>query len=139
MPTASTNARRVVADADRPVGEQHLKAALLKRQVHMKSAIKLQSLVIIFAAAAALGGCVTPLTRTGETQTVVAPDAQHAGLPPDFSAMLLDLPSDVAVLKIEARDLPVVTLGEAGQLRPGVRVAAIGAPFGLKNSITAGS
>ncbi len=222
---------------------------------HMKSAIRLQSLAIIFAAAAALGGCVTPLTQTVETPTIVAPEAQHApfpaaavqppsptgarhsssSAPPDFSAMLvqqsaavvsvsavkifsidrvdahpgedeqaladflrrrgfallqgkpqraalrdrgcgiivshdgyiltnahvvseaswitvrlpndrefaaqlvgLDLPSDIAVLKIAARDLPVVTLGEAGQLRPGVWVAAIGAPFGLNNSITVG-
>jgi serine protease Do len=46
--------------------------------------------------------------------------------------------TDVAVLKIEAKDLPVVKLGKAGELRPGEWVLAIGSPFGFENTVTAG-
>ncbi len=46
--------------------------------------------------------------------------------------------TDVAVLKIDAKDLPVVTLGDPKQIEPGEWVAAIGAPFGFENSITVG-
>lgn len=58
----------------------------------------------------------------------------------EFTAKIvgLDKPSDVAVLKIEARDLPVVRLGDPARLRPGEWVIAIGSPFGFDNSVTAG-
>lgn len=49
-----------------------------------------------------------------------------------------DPKTDVAVLKIEARDLPVVTLGRAKDLRAGEWVLAIGSPFGFENTVTAG-
>jgi serine protease Do len=50
----------------------------------------------------------------------------------------LDKRSDVAVLKIEGKNLPVVTLGNPDKLRPGEWVIAIGSPFGFDNSVTAG-
>lgn len=50
----------------------------------------------------------------------------------------LDARTDVAVLKIDARDLPVVRFGDASKLQPGQWVIAIGAPFGFENSVTAG-
>jgi len=50
----------------------------------------------------------------------------------------LDKRSDVAVLKIEGKNLPVVTLGNPDELRPGEWVIAIGSPFGFDNSVTAG-
>ena len=50
----------------------------------------------------------------------------------------LDKRSDVAVLKIEGKDLPVVTLGDPAKLRAGEWVIAIGSPFGFDNSVTAG-
>jgi serine protease Do len=50
----------------------------------------------------------------------------------------VDLPTDVAVLKIEASDLTAVTLGDPHRLRPGQWVAAIGAPFGFEQSVVAG-
>ncbi len=50
----------------------------------------------------------------------------------------LDKRSDVAVLKIEARNLPAVTLGDPSRLRAGEWVIAIGSPFGFDNSVTAG-
>ena len=46
--------------------------------------------------------------------------------------------TDVAVLRIDAQDLPVVTLGEVGALEVGEWVLAIGSPFGFENSATVG-
>ena len=58
----------------------------------------------------------------------------------EFEARVLgaDKKSDVAVLKIEATDLPVVKIGEPSSLEVGEWVVAIGAPFGFENSVTAG-
>ncbi len=58
----------------------------------------------------------------------------------EFKARVLglDAASDVAVLKIEARNLPVVKIGNAGQARVGDWVLAIGSPFGFENSASAG-
>jgi len=49
-----------------------------------------------------------------------------------------DARTDVALLKIEATGLPIVKFGDPQTLRPGEWVAAIGSPFGLENSVTAG-
>jgi serine protease Do len=46
--------------------------------------------------------------------------------------------TDVAVLKVEARNLPVVTLGKTSELKVGEWVLAIGSPFGFENTVTAG-
>jgi serine protease Do len=46
--------------------------------------------------------------------------------------------TDVAVVKIEATNLPVVKTGDPSRLKVGEWVAAIGSPFGLENSVTAG-
>jgi serine protease Do len=58
----------------------------------------------------------------------------------EFEARVIgsDAKSDVAVLKIEARDLPVVRLGDPSRLEVGEWVVAIGSPFGFENSVTAG-
>jgi serine protease Do len=50
----------------------------------------------------------------------------------------IDTKSDVAVIKIGAKDLPTVKLGDSHNLRVGEWVLAIGAPFGFENSATAG-
>jgi len=50
----------------------------------------------------------------------------------------VDEATDVAVLKIEAKNLPTVQLGDPSKLRPGEWVVAIGSPFGFENSVTAG-
>ncbi|RZJ52011.1 MAG: PDZ domain-containing protein [Acidovorax sp.] len=49
-----------------------------------------------------------------------------------------NVPTDVAVLKIDAKDLPVVRLGSTRDLQVGEWVLAIGSPFGFENSVTAG-
>ena len=50
----------------------------------------------------------------------------------------LDKQTDVAVLKIDAKDLPTVKLGRAQEANVGEWVVAIGSPFGFENSVTAG-
>ena len=49
-----------------------------------------------------------------------------------------DVQTDVALLKIDASDLPTLTLGDSDALRVGEWVAAIGSPFGFDHSVTAG-
>jgi len=49
-----------------------------------------------------------------------------------------DKRSDIALLKIDASDLPKVTLGRSADLQPGQWVLAIGSPFGFDHSVTAG-
>jgi S1-C subfamily serine protease len=46
--------------------------------------------------------------------------------------------TDIAVIKIEATDLPTVTLGNSTDLIPGQWAIAIGNPLGLDNTVTAG-
>ena len=46
--------------------------------------------------------------------------------------------SDIAVLKIEAGNLPVLRLSNSRNLKPGQWVVAIGSPFGFDHSVTAG-
>ncbi|MES2947383.1 MAG: DegQ family serine endoprotease [Pseudomonadota bacterium] len=50
----------------------------------------------------------------------------------------LDKLSDVAVLRIEAKNLPVVKIGDPKRIRPGEWVVAVGSPFGFDNTVTAG-
>ena len=45
---------------------------------------------------------------------------------------------DVAVLKVEGKDLPVLRQGKSAALKPGQWVVAIGSPLGLDQSVTAG-
>jgi serine protease Do len=58
----------------------------------------------------------------------------------EFRAKVLgtDPATDVAVLRIDAKGLPTVTLGDPSRTRVGDWVVAIGSPFGFENSVTAG-
>jgi len=58
----------------------------------------------------------------------------------EFTAKVIgsDQQSDVALLKIAATGLPALRLGDSRQLKPGQWVVAIGSPFGLDHSVTAG-
>jgi serine protease Do len=69
-----------------------------------------------------------------ETITVTMPDRK------EYTAKLIgrDVASDLAVLKIEARNLPYVEFGDSTRARVGDWVVAIGNPFGLGGTVTAG-
>ncbi|MFO1436245.1 MAG: DegQ family serine endoprotease [Gammaproteobacteria bacterium] len=58
----------------------------------------------------------------------------------EFKAKVIgvDRKSDVAVIRIDAKDLPTLRIGDANALKVGEWVAAIGSPFGLENTVTAG-
>ena len=58
----------------------------------------------------------------------------------EFNAKVIgaDRRTDVALVKIDAKNLPVVRIGEAAKSKVGEWVAAIGSPFGLENTVTAG-
>jgi serine protease Do len=49
-----------------------------------------------------------------------------------------DAKTDIAVLKIDAKNLPVLALGNTKDLKVGEWVLAIGSPFGFENTVTAG-
>ena len=49
-----------------------------------------------------------------------------------------DVDSDIAVLKVDAKDLPTVQVGQPDDLNVGSWVVAIGSPFGFETSVTAG-
>ncbi len=49
-----------------------------------------------------------------------------------------DKRSDIALLKLEAKELPVVKMGSSDELKVGEWVLAIGSPFGFDHSVTAG-
>lgn len=69
-----------------------------------------------------------------DTVTVTLKDGRN------FTGKVLgaDELTDVAVVKIEASNLPTVQLGNSEQLRPGEWAIAIGNPLGLDNTVTAG-
>src|SRR3984957_8736344 len=58
----------------------------------------------------------------------------------EFKAKLIgvDDRTDVAVVKIQATSLPAITVGDSNKVRVGEWVLAIGSPFGLDNTVTAG-
>lgn len=58
----------------------------------------------------------------------------------DFKAKVIgaDKRTDVALIKIDAKDLPTIKVGNPDNAKPGQWVLAIGSPFGLDNTVTAG-
>ena len=58
----------------------------------------------------------------------------------EFKAKVLgsDKRTDVALIKIDANNLPVARLGDSSKLKVGEWVVAIGSPFGFENTVTAG-
>ena len=58
----------------------------------------------------------------------------------EFKAKVLgsDKTTDIAALKIDAKNLPVVKIGDPAQTRVGEWVVAIGQPYGFENTVTAG-
>jgi serine protease Do len=76
----------------------------------------------------------THVVADAETVTVRLTDRR------EFQAKVIgaDERTDVAVIKINASDLPIVRLGDPSRIRPGQWVLAIGSPFGFENTVTAG-
>ncbi|HNI23589.1 MAG TPA: DegQ family serine endoprotease [Plasticicumulans sp.] len=78
------------------------------------------------------------------TNTHVVDGAEHVTVRltdrREFKARVLgkDDQSDIAVLKIDASDLPTVRIGDPARSRVGDWVLAIGSPFGFENSVSAG-
>ena len=56
----------------------------------------------------------------------------------DAKVVGTDQPSDLAVLKVEQKDLPFLTLGDSDKVRVGDIILAIGNPLGIGQSVTAG-
>lgn len=58
----------------------------------------------------------------------------------EFSAEVIgtDRKTDIALIKIDATNLPIITRGKPDKLKVGEWVVAIGSPFGFENSVTAG-
>ncbi|KAF5306705.1 hypothetical protein FQR65_LT07260 [Abscondita terminalis] len=50
----------------------------------------------------------------------------------------VDIQSDLATVRIPAKSLPVLKLGNSGELKPGEFVVAIGSPLSLSNTVTSG-
>jgi serine protease Do len=50
----------------------------------------------------------------------------------------IDHETDIAVIRVEARGLPVIAFGDSDALRPGQLVLAFGSPLGLESSVTMG-
>ena len=49
-----------------------------------------------------------------------------------------DRAADLAIIRVAARDLPALTLGDSDQLRQGQEIVVLGNPFGLRHSVVAG-
>ncbi len=80
------------------------------------------------------------LTASHVVEGAVDVEVFVAGNKKPFTARIIgtDPPSDVAVLKIDAKDLPAITLGDSEQLEVGDIVLAIGNPFGIGQTVTTG-
>jgi serine protease Do len=50
----------------------------------------------------------------------------------------IDLETDIAVIKVEGRNLPALTFGDSDELRPGQLVLAVGSPLGFRNTVSLG-
>jgi serine protease Do len=80
------------------------------------------------------------LTANHVVQGAVEIEVSVAGNKKPFTARIIgtDPPTDVAVLKIDAKDLPAITLADSDQLEVGDVVLAIGDPFGIGQTVTTG-
>lgn len=56
----------------------------------------------------------------------------------DAKVIGTDEQTDIALLKIEASDLPTVAIGDSTKLKPGQWVVAMGSPFGMDHTVTHG-
>jgi serine protease Do len=64
--------------------------------------------------------------------------AENGGLFPVLRVVATDPANDLALLQLEAKDLPCLTLAPAGSAEAGTRIAVIGSPLGLEGTLTEG-
>lgn len=82
------------------------------------------------------GTILTNAHVVADAKTVTVKLTDHREFP--AKVVGVDTTSDVAVLKIDAKDLPTVKIGDTRRVSVGEWVVAIGAPFGFENSVTQG-
>ena len=77
-----------------------------------------------------------PFAATGGAQgrSIV----QRRGRTVGAQIVAIDHETDLAVIKVEAKELPTLTFGDSDSLRPGQIVLAFGSPLGLDSSVTMG-
>ena len=80
------------------------------------------------------------LTANHVVEGAVEIEVSVAGSKTSYVAKIIgtDPPTDIAVLKIDAKNLPAITLGDSDQLEVGDMVLAIGDPFGIGQTVTTG-
>jgi serine protease Do len=80
------------------------------------------------------------LTANHVVDGAVEIEVSVAGNKKTFAAKIVgtDPPTDIAVLKIDANNLPAITLGDSDQLEVGDVVVAIGDPFDIGQTVTSG-
>ena len=64
--------------------------------------------------------------------------AENGGLFPVVKVIASDPANDLALLQLEAKDLPCLTLAPPGSAEAGMRIAVIGSPLGLEGTLTEG-
>jgi len=64
--------------------------------------------------------------------------AENGGLFPVLRVVASDPGNDLALLQLEAKDLPYLTLAPAGSAEAGTRIAVIGSPLGLEGTLSEG-
>ena len=91
---------------------------------------------------AALGAIVRSdghiVTKASELKGKIECQLSNESQKREAKVVARDPATDLAVLKIDAKNLPTVRLGNPDELRVGEWVVAIGAPFGFDNTVTAG-
>jgi serine protease Do len=74
------------------------------------------------------------LPRTGVGQSILSANSRSLSA----EVIGIDLETDIAVIKVDERNLPVLAFGDSDELRAGQLVLAIGSPLGLQNSVSFG-
>ncbi|HET7535460.1 MAG TPA: Do family serine endopeptidase [Candidatus Didemnitutus sp.] len=133
--TMEAKAKRVRADSDQlPFNDPMLRQFFGNRAPEMRTEpmAGVGSGVIISAD----GYIVTNnhVVENADTLTVALSDGR------EFSAKVVgrDPLTDIAVVKVDAKDLPAITIADSTQIEVGDRVLAIGNPFGIGETVTSG-
>ncbi len=72
-----------------------------------------------------------------EAKVIIA-KAENGGLFPVRKVVATDIRNDLAILQLDGKDLPCLTLAPDGSAEVGTRIAVVGSPLGLEGSLTEG-